>query len=253
MTTSATSARCGGTVRAAAAAQRTSAEAVHPDPEAWPAVVAGGRLWERSAGGSRLRARCALGRGAQRLGHPPDPAGRPAPPDGLGAGHRARAAPVPDGAHRGPRSAGRAVVAGDGHDLARTATGAGLRRALARARRRAVRAVAQPGRRAARRGRPHRRTLAGVGVGASGCRTTPIRGMRDGAGPLRMFTARASTTLRRWWADREPAQRRAAPARRRRRRGRRDGPVGRRSRASPCCGSGRLPGDGRRRRWCACG
>ena len=36
-------------VRAVAAEQRTALDHVHPDPAAWPAVVAAGRLWERQA------------------------------------------------------------------------------------------------------------------------------------------------------------------------------------------------------------
>jgi S-DNA-T family DNA segregation ATPase FtsK/SpoIIIE len=53
-------------VRAVAAEQRAAAEHVHPDPAAWPAVLAAGRLWERrgrDADFGQLR----LGRGAQRL------------------------------------------------------------------------------------------------------------------------------------------------------------------------------------------
>ena len=37
-------------VRAVAAEQRAAPEHVHPDPAAWPAVVAPGRLWERRGG-----------------------------------------------------------------------------------------------------------------------------------------------------------------------------------------------------------
>ena len=69
------------TVREAAAAQRASAEAAHPEPEAWPAVVAGGRLWERSTADADF-GHVRIGRGAQRLATrliPPE-AG---PPEGL--------------------------------------------------------------------------------------------------------------------------------------------------------------------------
>ena len=157
-TTCATSARCARTVQEAAAAQRASAEAAHPEPEAWPAVVAGGRLWERSTADADFGARAHRPRRPAPR-HPPHPAGVRAA-RGVGAGHRARVAPVPEGAHRGAGAAGRAVAAGDGHDLART-----RRRSRPRAgqsRRRAVRAVAQPGRCAGRR---RRRT---VGVGRVG-------------------------------------------------------------------------------------
>ena len=53
-------------VRGIAAEQRTVLESVHPDPAAWPAVLAAGRLWERRAADpdfGQLR----IGRGAQRL------------------------------------------------------------------------------------------------------------------------------------------------------------------------------------------
>jgi S-DNA-T family DNA segregation ATPase FtsK/SpoIIIE len=53
-------------VRAVAAEQRAVLEHVHPEPAAWPEVLAQGRLWERRAGDAdfgQLRA----GRGAQRL------------------------------------------------------------------------------------------------------------------------------------------------------------------------------------------
>ncbi|MCO1654933.1 type VII secretion protein EccCa [Pseudonocardia humida] len=54
------------TVRRIAADQRTALEAVHPEPAAWPAVLAEGRLWERSPGEpdfGQLR----IGHGVQRL------------------------------------------------------------------------------------------------------------------------------------------------------------------------------------------
>ncbi|MFP5069740.1 type VII secretion protein EccCa [Pseudonocardia nantongensis] len=57
----------GGTARDVAAAQRRALETVHPDPAAWPDVLAADRLWERRPGDDdfgRLRA----GRGTQRLG-----------------------------------------------------------------------------------------------------------------------------------------------------------------------------------------
>jgi S-DNA-T family DNA segregation ATPase FtsK/SpoIIIE len=53
-------------VRTVAAEQRAALEAVHPDPLAWPAVLAAGRLWERrpaDADFGQLR----IGRGTQRL------------------------------------------------------------------------------------------------------------------------------------------------------------------------------------------
>jgi S-DNA-T family DNA segregation ATPase FtsK/SpoIIIE len=69
------------TVQEAAAAQRVAAEAAHPEPEAWPAVVAGGRLWERSTADADF-AHVRIGRGAQRLATrliPPESG----PPEGL--------------------------------------------------------------------------------------------------------------------------------------------------------------------------
>jgi S-DNA-T family DNA segregation ATPase FtsK/SpoIIIE len=69
------------TVQEAAAAQRTSAEAVHPEPEAWPAVVAGGRLWERSTADPDF-GHVRVARGALRLATrliPPESG----PPEGL--------------------------------------------------------------------------------------------------------------------------------------------------------------------------
>ncbi len=69
------------TVRAAAAAQRASAEVVHPEPEAWAAVVAGGRLWERGTAEADF-GHVRIGLGAQRLATrliPPETG----PPDGL--------------------------------------------------------------------------------------------------------------------------------------------------------------------------
>ncbi|MER7439072.1 type VII secretion protein EccC, partial [Pseudonocardia alni] len=56
----------GGRARAIAAEQRHALETVHPDPAAWPDVLAADRLWERRPGDDdfgRLRA----GRGTQRL------------------------------------------------------------------------------------------------------------------------------------------------------------------------------------------
>jgi S-DNA-T family DNA segregation ATPase FtsK/SpoIIIE len=53
-------------VRRIAADQRAALETVHPEPAAWPAVLAAGRLWERAPGDpdfGQLR----LGSGAQRL------------------------------------------------------------------------------------------------------------------------------------------------------------------------------------------
>ena len=69
------------TVQHAAAAQRVAAEAAHPEPEAWPAVVAGGRLWERSTADADF-AHVRIARGAQRLATrliPPESG----PPEGL--------------------------------------------------------------------------------------------------------------------------------------------------------------------------
>ena len=69
------------TVQDAAAAQRVAAEAAHPEPEAWPAVVAGGRLWERSTADADF-GHVRVGRGAQRLATrliPPESG----PPEGL--------------------------------------------------------------------------------------------------------------------------------------------------------------------------
>ena len=68
-------------VHEAAAAQRASAEAAHPDPEAWAAVVAGARLWERGTADADF-GHVRIGRGAQRLATrliPPEIG----PPDGL--------------------------------------------------------------------------------------------------------------------------------------------------------------------------
>jgi S-DNA-T family DNA segregation ATPase FtsK/SpoIIIE len=53
-------------VRAIAAEQRAAAESTHPDPAAWPAVIARGRLWERRAADPDF-AHVRVGRGAQRL------------------------------------------------------------------------------------------------------------------------------------------------------------------------------------------
>ena len=68
-------------VREAAAAQRTVRGGRAPRPEAWPAVVAGGRLWERSAADADF-GHVRVGRGAQRLATrliPPETG----PPEGL--------------------------------------------------------------------------------------------------------------------------------------------------------------------------
>ncbi|WP_219418452.1 type VII secretion protein EccCa [Pseudonocardia nigra] len=53
-------------VRGVAAEQRAVLEAVHPDPAAWPAVLASGRLWERRPGDPDF-GQVRIGRGAQRL------------------------------------------------------------------------------------------------------------------------------------------------------------------------------------------
>ncbi|WP_245773698.1 type VII secretion protein EccCa, partial [Pseudonocardia ammonioxydans] len=56
-----------------AAAQRLALETVHPDPGAWPDVLAVGRLWERRPGDDdfgRLRAGCGTQRLATRLAAP---------------------------------------------------------------------------------------------------------------------------------------------------------------------------------------
>jgi DNA segregation ATPase FtsK/SpoIIIE, S-DNA-T family len=52
--------------RAVAAEQRAALEHVHPDPGAWPAVLAAGRLWERR-GAHPDFVELRVGRGAQRL------------------------------------------------------------------------------------------------------------------------------------------------------------------------------------------
>ncbi|MBV9922885.1 MAG: type VII secretion protein EccCa, partial [Pseudonocardia sp.] len=69
------------TVREATGAQRAAAEAAHPDPEAWPAVLASGRLWERGAADADF-GHVRIGWGAERLATrlvPPETG----PPDGL--------------------------------------------------------------------------------------------------------------------------------------------------------------------------
>lgn len=53
-------------VRGIAAEQRAAAESAHPDPAAWPTVVAHGRLWERRAADPDF-AHVRVGLGAQRL------------------------------------------------------------------------------------------------------------------------------------------------------------------------------------------
>ncbi len=53
-------------LRGIAAEQRAAAESAHPDPAAWPAVIAHGRLWERRAADPDF-AHVRIGRGAQRL------------------------------------------------------------------------------------------------------------------------------------------------------------------------------------------
>ncbi|WP_363093134.1 hypothetical protein [Pseudonocardia sp. 73-21] len=53
-------------VRGVAAEQRAAAESAHPDPAAWPTVIAHGRLWERRAADPDF-AHVRIGRGAQRL------------------------------------------------------------------------------------------------------------------------------------------------------------------------------------------
>ena len=185
------------TVREAAAAQRTSAEAVHPDPEAWPAVVAGGRLWERSTADADF-GHVRIGRGAQRLATrliPPE-AG---PPEGL--------EPVTALALR--RFLMAHTVVPDlpvALSLQETATiwlepGGAAARALARA------VVAQ----FVLWHSPADTRLAVVAAPETvaeweWAKWLPHNAhprMRDGAGPLRMFTPEVDT-LRRWWAT-EPA------------------------------------------------
>ena len=155
--------------------QRAALEHVHPDPAAWPAVLAAGRRSGAPGHGSRLR-RAARGHRSAAAGHD---AGRPSdgPGGGARAGHGARPAPLPACARGRPRPAGRAVAAWHRCDLARGRTG---RRTRARPRtgprpRGAVRAVAQPGRRAAGRGGTAV-PGAGVGVGGHGRRTPATRG-----------------------------------------------------------------------------
>ncbi|TQM15384.1 type VII secretion protein EccCa [Pseudonocardia kunmingensis] len=55
-----------GRVRGIAAEQRAALEWAHPDPAAWPAVLAAGRLWERGPADPDF-AHLRVGRGAQRL------------------------------------------------------------------------------------------------------------------------------------------------------------------------------------------
>ena len=54
------------TVQRIAADQRAALEGVHPEPAAWPAVLAAGRLWERAPGDPDF-AQVRIGRGTQRL------------------------------------------------------------------------------------------------------------------------------------------------------------------------------------------
>ncbi|MFP5019842.1 type VII secretion protein EccCa [Pseudonocardia phyllosphaerae] len=56
-------------VRDTAAAQRLALETVHPEPAAWPDVLAAGRIWERRPGDDDF-ARLRIGRGTQRLATP---------------------------------------------------------------------------------------------------------------------------------------------------------------------------------------
>lgn len=53
-------------VRSVATQQRDAAESVHPEPAAWPAVLAAGRLWERRVGDADF-GQVRVGTGAQRL------------------------------------------------------------------------------------------------------------------------------------------------------------------------------------------
>jgi DNA segregation ATPase FtsK/SpoIIIE, S-DNA-T family len=55
-----------GRVRAIAAEQRAALDWAHPDPAAWPAVLAAGRLWERRPADPDF-GQVRIGRGAQRL------------------------------------------------------------------------------------------------------------------------------------------------------------------------------------------
>jgi DNA segregation ATPase FtsK/SpoIIIE, S-DNA-T family len=55
-----------GRVRGIAAEQRAALEWTHPDPAAWPAVLASGRMWERRPADPDF-AHVRVGRGAQRL------------------------------------------------------------------------------------------------------------------------------------------------------------------------------------------
>ena len=183
-TTCATSTRCGARCGTAAAEQRVAAEAVHPDPRG----VARRRRGRAALGAQprrrRLRA-CARRPRRAAARHPPRSPPETGPARGLGAGHRARVAPVPDGAHRGARPAGRAVAAGDGHDLART-----RRRPAARALARAV--VAQ----FVLWHSPADARLAVVAAPSVLAEWEWVKWLphnahprlRDGAGPLRMFT-----------------------------------------------------------------
>ena len=192
-----------------------------------PRSLAGGARRRQVVGaprhGPRLR-RAARGHRSAAAGHD---AGRPSdgPGGGTRAGHGARPAPLPACARGRPRPAGRAVAAWHRRDLARGRTG---RRTRARPRtgprpRGAVRAVAQPGRRAAGRGRtavpgagvgvgevaaarrppavPRRRRAGADGDGAGRRRPAVVGGRAGGSGPGRRSG-------------------RPAPARRRRRGGR---------------------------------
>ena len=181
-TTCATWPRLRRRVRVVVAEQRAALEHVHPDPAAWPAVLAAGRMWERRQRRRRLRPaprwdrRAAAG---HRTGRAADRSGGRAR-----AGDGARPAPVPAGArgrHRPARS--RCRCTGPRRSGSQAAPGAGPwhARALARASGRAVRAVARPDGRAARGGRP-RVPGAGVGVGQVAAARRSIRGSATPSG-----------------------------------------------------------------------
>ena len=244
-------------VRRIAAEQRAALEHVHPDPAAWPAVLAAGRLWERAAGRSGLRAAADRSR-RPVAGHPAD---RPADRSGRGhrADHCARAAPVP--ARRTPWCPicpMAAVAAGQRHRCgssrtvpagepppARWPARSSLQYALLHSPADARLAVVAP---------PGLAPdwdwveLAAAHRAPRACGTRP--------GPVRMV-AGVADEVRRWWAAElagrpaGPGRGRAAPADRRRRGRGRAGPWAGVP-GSPCCGSGRRPAGARVRRSSGC-
>ena len=218
-------------VRTVAAEQRAALEHLHPDPAAWPAVLAAGRLWERRGSDRRLRPAPHRPRRATARDPPRGPADRSRRRHG--ARHRAGSAPLPARPRRGPGPAGRAVAAQQLRRVARARAG--------RARRggagpgagdgRPVRAVARPGRRAAGGGRA---AVPGPGVGVG-----QVAPARRAPAPVRRHRAAAHGERR--------GRRRPAAG------GRRSWPGGRRAavRASRTCSwsSTTRPAPARGRRW----